>query len=486
MGLHRLPRRVPQHGGDGRRDPASPAARSGPASLALYAHSVAVVVVLGVLVLISAIASLPRLERPALGLRGRRDGDRVWRSSGDPARTCSSTGSPPSGSGRCAAAAAIVLSIDPRQVVDASLRVLAVRRSLADCQSDLDAAAAGDRPLPCCRSGAASAVQTAPTAPAVIVEVAVALVAHGRCSGIALRRVFGSLVGSVCQSACSWSRPTGRNRRVRPRCRPSCCSCSPFYVLLRHRLLGTGDGPAGCRQRARARRRPTARRSLPCWPLSSGRPADRCSCAMIGTTSYFFLKYLVGIELVLAGLDPRRRWDRRVRSLSTVVAPCLGRAGCAAVALASQALRAVPLGTVGEACASRTARRVSGPPVASSAMAHGLLRALDALDPASPLRPGVPRRWGRNAAVKTFYLDAWYHAVVCYEQSAASVARYGMLRGRLDDAVAAAPAVRACPAWSDPDVEVIVRPSRLARLAWRPCDDEALPQRVTAGARRPG
>ena len=181
---------------------------------------------------------------------------------------------------------------------------------------------------------------------------------------------------------------------------------------------------------------------------------------IVGTTSYFFLKYFMGIELILAawvpavlGLILAARLPRRSGPAGVV-------AGVAGVLVASQSFGLFPGQDVGwQAHPGGTANVGSRQEL--TAAADGLFRAIDA----STQRTAFDRDYvalGDQRGAKAYYPDAWFHAAWATSNNRAGT-RYDILRVRLDGAVGAAPTVRKVLE-SDPRLDVLVAPDQVAEL----------------------
>ena len=162
---------------------------------------------------------------------------------------------------------------------------------------------------------------------------------------------------------------------------------------------------------------------------------------VLGTTSYYFLKYLVGFELVLASVTPAvcvmlvpvgalRRWSGP-RTLMTVAA---------AAVLATQLF--APLTNRYLLLYSQTddGTAAISPPYTREGIARGVLAAAANVAPASTLgREYLPLGEGR--AMQPFYPDAWYHAINATVTDKA-MGRIDVLRVRADRLEQAVPLVR--------------------------------------------
>jgi hypothetical protein len=161
----------------------------------------------------------------------------------------------------------------------------------------------------------------------------------------------------------------------------------------------------------------------------------------IGTTSYYFLKYLLGFELVLACVVPSV--CGMLLAMLIVPRSSARRAaayGIGAAVLATQLFvpgwqaRALLFSDTDDGTAAVRA------PYSRPAMARGILTAVDNIKPKEsfsreylPLGPG-------NAA-QAFYPAAWYHAIDASVTDSAW-ARFAMLRRQVNTVDQAAPLVR--------------------------------------------
>lgn len=194
----------------------------------------------------------------------------------------------------------------------------------------------------------------------------------------------------------------------------------------------------------------------------------------LGTTSYYFLKYLVGVELVMAAFVPAVC----AMLLAAVTTPMRRGPGVgltvAATLAGSQAFGIVPghTGMLHSATDDGTAS-VSGR-YSRTAMSDGVLAAVASVTPAEALtREYLPL--GPGNAAETFYPDAWYHAVNASTTSAVA-ARLQVMRVQADTVPAAALVARQI-LQAEPEVEIIVGSSYVEPLR-EALQDPALAVRV--------
>lgn len=181
----------------------------------------------------------------------------------------------------------------------------------------------------------------------------------------------------------------------------------------------------------------------------------------IGTTSYYFLKYLIGFELVLTCVTPafcgvvlsqvtRPGGRRRTVALSIV-----------AVLLGSQLY--VPGFRAGALLLSDTDDGTAAvrPPYSRPLLARGVLVAVASTTPAASLeREYLPL--GPGNAIQTFYPDAWFHAITASVTDTVW-SRMAVLRVKADTPSDAAPLVERLLS-EDPSVRVMVAPPYVDEL----------------------
>jgi hypothetical protein len=185
---------------------------------------------------------------------------------------------------------------------------------------------------------------------------------------------------------------------------------------------------------------------------------------LLGTTSYYLWKYMMGVELILAGFVPA------VAGILVAVAVVRARrrsaaiaAGLAATVVATQVYAPFPWGEVGlRAHPGGTAS------VGDRAEAHALADGILAAVGTSTRRSSFDREYvalGPHRGAEAFYADAWYHAIFASSTSVTG-ARLDQLRVRVvgvddvDDIVATMLDEHA-------DVEVVVPPAYVAPLRAR-------------------
>jgi hypothetical protein len=152
---------------------------------------------------------------------------------------------------------------------------------------------------------------------------------------------------------------------------------------------------------------------------------------VLGTTSYYFLKYLVGFELVLACVVPAvcamllptgafLRWSPRRTLVTTGLVAALGTQLFApATQSYTQLFSEDDDGTAAIA-----------PPYTRDGIARGVLAAVHRVGPRESLSTEyLPL--GRGNAVQIFYPDAWFHAVNATVTNGV-MQRMGVLRVRAD------------------------------------------------------
>lgn len=196
----------------------------------------------------------------------------------------------------------------------------------------------------------------------------------------------------------------------------------------------------------------------------------------LGSTSYYFLKYLVGVELILAGFTPAvagmlvavRKRPSRSRRVSVAL-------GVAAVVVATQAFGLFPRADPAQAEHPGGTAAV-GPPYSVDAMAEGVVSAAGGSTPEQSFGRDYVAL-GANRAAQAFYPNAWYHAVLASATDKMGV-RLSALRLRLDGVSDALPVVRAALV-ADPDLEIVVAPTYVTRLRER-LESPALAERVIA------
>lgn len=176
----------------------------------------------------------------------------------------------------------------------------------------------------------------------------------------------------------------------------------------------------------------------------------------LGTTSYYFFKYLLGFELILAALVPAL-----CASLVVVVTRPCGRrmrgrlASVLVTLLATQAFGHLSLDRALLFSAGDFGTAQVSPPYNRAGIAHGVLAAASSTISGSVGVEYVPL--GAGAAVQAFYPDAWYHAVsVSLTRRAWS--RLAVLRHHADSPEAAAALISQLMT-SDQSLRVLVDPA---------------------------
>ncbi len=421
----------------------------GPDSLALYTQSVSVVVVLGISVLASAIASLPLLdEHPwvCATVVTATTMAFLW----SPGQNLFFDGFATFWLGTLTAATAIVLSIDPRRPF-AFPRVLAVIGLL----------------LAVSQTWAPLLILAAVAVFPFCVDIGTVRIRRGQrwkwligagfvvLIGIALQRVLDTLTQRASMRFLVTA--TGGITGTSP---------VPTFVLLVAALyiclafkswIVTDSSNVVDRLLARRVRILVA---IPLIAMASAGAFLVAQLSLIGTTSYFFLKYFVGIELILAGWVPA--------VLGILIAVRLPRSaglhsvvpGVVSVLLASQVFAPFPWASVGWRAQPGGTASV-GAPHSVTAMADGLVCALGTSNAVQSLQRDYVAL-GKQRGAQAFYLDAWYHAV--FATSSPRVGgRLEPLRINLNDATGAAHTVQRVLS-VDPGVKVIVAPDEVAQL----------------------
>jgi hypothetical protein len=176
----------------------------------------------------------------------------------------------------------------------------------------------------------------------------------------------------------------------------------------------------------------------------------------VGTSSYYFLKFFMGFELVLAALVPA--------VLAVLVAsapPRRGRPvlrlGCALVAtlLASQAFGRLPGHPVPLFDADRDGTASVAAPFSADRIAAGVIAAAKSSEGTDSFRRDY-LAIGPDRAAQAFYPDGWYHGILA-SLSADTKVRLDVLREPVDDVSDAAPVARRLLE-DHPDVVLVVDP----------------------------
>jgi hypothetical protein len=186
----------------------------------------------------------------------------------------------------------------------------------------------------------------------------------------------------------------------------------------------------------------------------------------VGTSAYYFLKFFMGFELVLAAFVPAV-----LGVLVALLPPGVIRRGSLrvlvavlATALASQAFgrfpgSPAPLMETGRDGTASVAR-----PLSAAHMARGILAAVDTSTSATSFSTDY-LAIGPDRAKEAFYPDGWYHGILA-SLSARNRQRLDLLRSHVDefdDAVRVARAVLS----RNGDVVLIVSPAYAAPLRAR-------------------
>jgi hypothetical protein len=195
----------------------------------------------------------------------------------------------------------------------------------------------------------------------------------------------------------------------------------------------------------------------------------------IGTSSYYFLKFFMGFELILAVIVPA------VCGLLLTARPSSSHArwvrvtvGVAAVALATQTFGQFPRERPALLDAHHSGTAVVGPPYSARRMAAGILDAVHATSSADSFQVDYVAI-GPQRGAQAFYPDGWFHGAL------ASLTRDGwyrlaVLRTRVVTPQDAAVPVRKLLT-RHPDVRVMVAPAYVEPLR-RELDSPALAGRV--------
>ena len=194
----------------------------------------------------------------------------------------------------------------------------------------------------------------------------------------------------------------------------------------------------------------------------------------LGTSSYYFVKYFMGFELVLAAFVPTVAAFLVASLTRPVRGP--GRAAVALLAtgLATQAFGSFPGRSMPLLDGSREGTASMRPPYSAMAAAAGIVEAAAS----TPGREGFERDYlaiGRDGALQAFYPDAWYHAVSGTLSGRAS-ARFDVLRRHVDTVEQAVPLARGLLR-GDPRLELLV-PARSAAALRAGLEEPDLARRV--------
>lgn len=197
----------------------------------------------------------------------------------------------------------------------------------------------------------------------------------------------------------------------------------------------------------------------------------------LGETSYYFLKLLMGIELVLAGLVPGL-----AAMLLAVLLPTGGRglirvgAAVAATIAATQFFGMLPRGAVPTWDAKRSGTASLASPYSADRLADRLFEVTRAYRGEDSLHLDYIAI-GRDGASRVFYPDMWFHGMLMSESSK-SLDRMAELASRADDVREAAPVVGKLLR-EHPDVTVVVAPEHVQMLR-RQLGNASLTQRVVS------
>lgn len=185
---------------------------------------------------------------------------------------------------------------------------------------------------------------------------------------------------------------------------------------------------------------------------------------LIHTTAYYFLKYTIGFELVMAAFAPAL-CATVVATAAPAVRPRWGLAASAlAVVLATQAFGWFPNGTMPLFSRSGDGTAGLAAPLSVSGVADGVLKAAAGTRPSETMKVEY-FPLGRSSALNPFYGDAWFHAVQ-HSLSERVFERYGAWRTGSEGLDSAASLIGPVLE-SEPDVQVVVDPRYVAPLRAR-------------------
>jgi hypothetical protein len=195
---------------------------------------------------------------------------------------------------------------------------------------------------------------------------------------------------------------------------------------------------------------------MPLAGLALGGVLFAAQLRTVGTSSYYFLKFFMGFELVLAAFVPAVLAVLVSSAAPRPSRPVL-RVGLALVAtlLATQAFGRFPSHPVPLFDADRDGTASVGAPFSAERIADGIIAAADGSDPAASFRRDY-LAIGPDRAAQAFYTDGWYHGVLA-SLSADTKVRLDVLRVRVDDVEEAAPVARRLLE-EHPDVVLVVDP----------------------------
>lgn len=196
----------------------------------------------------------------------------------------------------------------------------------------------------------------------------------------------------------------------------------------------------------------------------------------VGTTSYYFLKYLIGFELILAAFAPVVCGTL----LASVTRPMAKRSGMVAAILAtlaiSQSFGRFPQGDPLLLSETDDGTAAIRPPFTRSGMAAGVLAASAGVERTQTFkREYLPLGTGR--AVEAFYPDAWYHAVNA-SLSYDALSRLAVLRTPVNSVEQAVPVARTLLE-ADSGVTIVVSPKFVDALR-KGIGSDILAERVIA------
>lgn len=429
-----------------------PDASTGPPALVAYTHALSIVVVLGTVLLVAAVLSLPGLSKrpeisvPILTLVLTAF---LW----EPGQKVLANGFANFWLGALAAAVALLLSMSPSQP-RASSEAVAVG-GLLICVAHTWT------PLVILAAPAALALMTTGDSLSRVKERrrrsvirAVVLGVSALLGGKAIVTLLASVEVAFIVSEVSGFDGT---------------SPLPTLVLLVATLYLGLVFP--CRMRGRGRELEFLSRRVRILVLSPVLGVASLSILLVaqlqalGTTSYYFLKYLLGFELVLAALAPALCGVLLASTLRPAVTrwrPALTGLGVAAAA--TQCFGHLPMDRALLFSDTDDGTAAIRAPYSRSGIARGVLSAVDSTSGAESFSHDYLPLGTGNAA-HAFYPDGWYHAVN------ASVTtdvfdRYAILRREILDVDGAVPVVRRLLS-RDSGLRILVPPAYLEPLRAR-------------------
>jgi hypothetical protein len=206
----------------------------------------------------------------------------------------------------------------------------------------------------------------------------------------------------------------------------------------------------------------------------------------VGTSSYYFVKFAMGYELVLAAFVPAvvgvllagllPPVPRRARGARTAVPAAL-----LVTVLASQAFGPFLGRTAPLLDAHRSGTASVGAPLSVDGIADGIIAAVGDGRPGSSLRRDY-LSIGAGSAAEAFYPDGWYHGALA-TLTGRTFRRLDVLRTRVPGVDAAVPVARRLLS-EDRGLEIIVDP-RYADDLRRRLGDTDLSSRITSWDRTP-